>query len=318
MAIVKVQNRAHGIMYHHFHDEQKHIVGQGSISAESFNDMLDFYGKSHNIIGAEEFLRKSETGTLSPSDVCLTFDDGLLCQYDVAYPVMKDRGLTAFWFIYTSPLDGVMERLEIYRHFRSLMFPDIEDFYAAFFSIVSAHDTEAMKAMQCYNPDEYLKEFPFYTPNDKRFRYMRDVGLGEKKYNVIMDKMLEMYRYDIEKNSQILWLSTDNMRDLRQQGNIIGLHSYSHPTVMIKKNYSEQLKEYATNKRQLEEVLKEEIVAVSYPCNSYNSDTLKCMKELGMKIGFRANMAEVCLAEYLYEYPREDHANIMKAMEVAR
>ena len=181
MDSIKVQSKAHGIMYHHFHDNQKHIVGQGSISAETFNDMLDFYGKDHNIIGAGEFLQKSEAGTLSPADVCLTFDDGLLCQYDVAYPVMKDRGLTAFWFIYTSPLDGVIEKIELYRHFRFSKFSDIEDFYSAFFNIVAANDPEAMAAIHSFDPDQYLKEFPFYTPNDKRFRYMLDRVLGVSK-----------------------------------------------------------------------------------------------------------------------------------------
>ena len=318
MDSVKVQSKAHGIMYHHFHDNQKHIVGQGSISAETFNDMLDFYGKDHNIIGAGEFLQKSEAGTLSPADVCLTFDDGLLCQYDVAYPVMKDRGLTAFWFIYTSPLDGVIEKIELYRHFRFSKFSDIEDFYSAFFNIVAANDPEAMAAIHSFDPDQYLKEFPFYTPNDKRFRYMRDRVLGVSKYNMTMDKMLETYQYDIEKNSQILWLNADHIKNLRRQGHIIGLHSYSHPTVMSDKSYLEQSREYTTNKRQLESVLNEKITAVSYPCNSYNSDTLKCMRELGIRIGFRANMVDVQLEDIRYEYPRQDHANIMKAMEAAK
>lgn len=318
MDSIKVQSKAHGIMYHHFHDNQKHIVGQGSISTETFNDMLDFYGKDHNIIGAGEFLQKSEAGTLSPADVCLTFDDGLLCQYDVAYPVMKDRGLTAFWFIYTSPLDGVIEKIELYRHFRFSKFSDIEDFYSAFFNIVAANDPEAMAAIHSFDPDQYLKEFPFYTPNDKRFRYMRDRVLGVSKYNMTMDKMLETYQYDIEKNSQILWLNADHIKNLRKQGHIIGLHSYSHPTVMSDKSYLEQSREYTTNKRQLENVLNEKITAVSYPCNSYNSDTLKCMRELGIRIGFRANMVDVQLEDIRYEYPRQDHANIMKAMEAAK
>ena len=318
MDSIKVQSKAHGIMYHHFHDNQKHIVGQGSISAETFNDMLDFYGKDHNIIGAGEFLQKSEAGTLSPADVCLTFDDGLLCQYDVAYPVMKDRGLTAFWFIYTSPLDGVIEKIELYRHFRFSKFSDIEDFYSAFFNIVAANDPEAMAAIHSFDPDQYLKEFPFYTPNDKRFRYMRDRVLGVSKYNMTMDKMLETYQYDIEKNSQILWLNADHIKNLRRQGHIIGLHSYSHPTVMSDKSYLEQSREYTTNKRQLESVRNEKITAVAYPCNSYNSDTLKCMRELGIRIGFRANMVDVQLEDIRYEYPRQDHANIMKAMEAAK
>lgn len=310
--------RAHGIMYHHFHDGHKHIMGQGSISAEKFDDMLDYYGKTHNIIGAEEFLHKSVNNTLLPMDVCLTFDDGLLCQYDVAYPVMRDRGLTAFWFIYTSPLDGVIEKLEIYRHFRFSVFPDIEDFYAAFFEMVSKKDVAAMGTMSLYNPDEYLKEYPFYTPNDKRFRYMRDVVLGETKYNAMMDGMIEQYQYDVDKNSQILWLNVDDIKKLHHQGHIIGLHSYSHPTVMIKKDYEGQKIEYGTNKHQLEKVIGEDVIAVSYPCNSYNTDTLKCMKDFEIKIGFRANMADVCLEELCLEYPREDHANIIKAMEESK
>ncbi len=308
-------NKAHGIMFHHFHDNCKHILGQGSISSETFDDMLNYYGKTHNIINAEEFLNKSISHTLLPADVCLTFDDGLLCQYDIAYPVMRERGLTAFWFIYTSPLDGVKEKLEIYRHFRFSMFADIEEFYSAFFDMAAKLHKNAMGAMKDYNQNEYLKEYPFYTPNDKRFRYMRDVVLGGEMYNAIMDKMVEEYRYDIDKNSKLLWLNADHIKDLHQHGHIIGLHSYSHPTVMEKKEYDEQKQEYGRNKIQLENIIQEEIKAVSYPCNSYNADTIRCMREFGIKIGFRANMADVCLEQSYFEYPREDHANILKAME---
>lgn len=308
--------RAHGMMYHHFHDDDKHIVEQGSISAEKFDDMLTYYGKTHNIISAEEFLYKSRKGSLTPKDVCLTFDDGLLCQYDVAYPVMKDRGgLTAFWFVYTSPFDGVMEKLEIYRHFRFSEFSDIEEFYKAFFELVSKTDEKAMEAMKEYPVNEYLKEYPFYTPNDKYFRYMRDRVLGEERYYALMDRLIEEYHYNVSENAKQLWLNEGHIRELHQQGHIMGLHSYSHPTMMINKDYAAQKKEYGTNKKWLEAVIGEEVSAVSYPCNSYNADTLRCMKEFGVQIGFRSNMADVVPKEAHYEYPREDCANIIKQME---
>ncbi len=310
--------KAHGIMYHHFHDEKKHIVGQGSISADQFNDMLDFYGKTYNIIGAEEFMHKSENESLQPTDACLTFDDGLLCQYDVAFPVMKNRGLTAFWFIYTSPLDGVKEKLEIYRHFRFSMFQNIEEFYKSFFDMAKEKYPDEMVLLKQYNPDEHLKESPFYTPNDKRFRYLRDAIFGVEKYNSLMDEMLVLHGYDIENNSKLLWLNERHIKNLRDNGHVIGLHSYTHPTVMTKKDYQEQYAEYSKNKEQLEKVIGEDIISVSYPCNSYNADSLRCMREMGIKIGFRANMADVCLEEQRYEYPREDHANILKVMEEKR
>lgn len=310
-----MSEKAHGIMFHYFHDGKKHAGGQGSISAEQFDKLLDYYEREHNIISAEEFLNKSIHKKLSNKDVCLTFDDGLCCQYEVAYPVMKDRGLTAFWFIYTSPLDGIMEKLEVYRQFRFSQFSDIEDFYSAFFEAAEKMYGKAAVTLEDYNSDGYLKEFPFYTSNDKRFRYMRDVVLGEKKYNSLMDSMIKEYEYDINESARLLWLNSNNIKELHQQGHIIGLHSYSHPTVMTNKDYEGQRKEYYTNKIHLEGIIGESIYSVSYPCDSYNIDTLNCMKELGITIGFKANMTDIYLENIQYEYPREDHANIIKKME---
>jgi len=306
---------AHGIMFHHFHDNKKHIIEQGSISSETFIQLLDFYSKRYHIISAKKFYEKSLSDSLEEKDVCLTFDDGLLCQYDIAYPIMEARGLTAFWFIYTSPLNGIMERLEIYRHFRFSKFADIEDFYEAFFKIAKREYNNVSKKLDEFDPNEYAKDFQFYTPNDKRFRFLRDDVLGEEKYNNLMNNMIKEYNYDINENSKLLWLNSNHIKKLHDTGHIIGLHSYSHPTVMTNKTIDEQCEEYGKNKQQLEHIIGENITAVSYPCNSYNDDTLKCMEEFGIKIGFRANMANVCLENKKLEYPREDHANILRQME---
>lgn len=143
-----MRKRPHGMMFHHFHDDERHIKGQGSISAEEFESLIDFYGKEHNIISADEFLFKSQHNALGENDVCITFDDGLLCQYDIALPVLEKKGIKAFWFIYTSPMDGALEKLEIYRHFRFSMYSDIEQFYEDFFRFVK-HDKDIQKKAEC-------------------------------------------------------------------------------------------------------------------------------------------------------------------------
>lgn len=304
----------HGIMFHHFHNKDKHIKGQGSITAEEFAEMLDYISEDLNILGAEEFLYKSENDKLDLSDVCITFDDGLLCQYDIAFPVLKRRGLTAFWFVYTSPLEGVIEKLEIYRHFRFSMFEDVEDFYASFFEMIMNSESDAYKALNSYNPDEHYKECPFYTPNDKRFRYLRDDILGPIRYNEIMDRMICDKGYNISRNADLLWMNPLHIKNLNNQGHIVGLHSHTHPTVMENLSYSEQRAEYEKNKSCIENTTGCPVISVSYPCNSYNDDTLRCMWEMGIKIGFRANMSEYNCKLPQYEYPREDHANILKEM----
>ena len=47
----------HGIMLHHFHDNKKHKVEQGSISKDQLKKVINFIGRK-NIINAEEFLIK--------------------------------------------------------------------------------------------------------------------------------------------------------------------------------------------------------------------------------------------------------------------
>jgi len=83
----------------------------------------------HNLIGAREYLEKFESAKLSENDICLSFDDALLCQYHIAIPILKERGIDAFFFVNSSVFTGNPDNLEIFRYFRTNNFSGIEDFY---------------------------------------------------------------------------------------------------------------------------------------------------------------------------------------------
>ena len=125
--------RPHLLMFHHFHNDI-HPVGQGSINAETFKLILNSVGKKYNLLSADIFYNRYISGKLNDYDVCITFDDNLRCQFDIALPVLKEFNLKAFCFIYTSLYTGSFEKLEIYRYFRSTRFNGFEDFYKAFFN----------------------------------------------------------------------------------------------------------------------------------------------------------------------------------------
>ena len=169
--------------------------------------------------------------------------------------------------------------------------------------------------MKDFDPKQYLKDFSFYTDNDRRFRYLRDKVLGQKRYYEMVDKMIEQSDYDIENSAKLLWMKEKELIDLHNHGNIIGLHSYSHPTSMVSKTKDEQKEEYNINKKQLESIIKEDVISVSYPCNSYDKDTLDFMNGIGIKIGFKANMTDIYYTNKNLELPIEDHANILKQMK---
>ena len=95
----------HGIMFHHFHGGSHH-KSQGSISSEQLVKIIEHYKKV--LIPAHDWAKKARSGTLK-NEVCLTFDDNLRCQYDIAYPILNRYGLTGFWFISTAIFDGRLD-----------------------------------------------------------------------------------------------------------------------------------------------------------------------------------------------------------------
>ena len=303
----------HGIMFHHFHNDT-HQVGQGSLSAEDLDEMIEYLGPKR-IVGAEEWMHGSKMNSLGANDICLTFDDALRCQYDIALPVLEARGLTAFWFVYSSVFEGNIEPLEVYRYFRQQAYASVEAFYLAFEKELARSDYAELFVEKTadFEPRSYLSDFPFYTDEDRRFRFIRDDVLGPIRYNEIMGSMLANAGYQPRALAPILWMDDACVKRLDDEGHVVGMHSYSHPTRLTDLPKEEQSKEYHRNFRHLKKVLGHPVKSMSHPCNSYSEAILVMLEDLGIEIGFRANMAEIA-DRGVFEYPREDHANVLKEM----
>jgi len=84
----------HSAMFHHFHNKS-HPMGQGSLNESNLTDMLDWLRKRHRLISASDFKKRFESGTLSSDSICLSFDDALKCQYDIAVPNLEEYNLNA-------------------------------------------------------------------------------------------------------------------------------------------------------------------------------------------------------------------------------
>lgn len=298
-----------GVMFHHFRDAGRHPAGQGAISADQLVSILDLLEDRH-VLSAHEWLWRAERGRLRAQDRCLTFDDNLRCQFDVAGPVLAERGLTAFWFVSTRVLDGDIIPLEAYRYFRSTRFPDADSFYAAFDVMLAAEpDAAALDAAARAQPADYLREFPFYSDADRRFRFVRDRVLGAVRYDAIMQRMIELGGASLAELARGLWMGAAELRALHEAGHVIGLHSHTHPTQMARLSRAQQAHEYSQNHARLQHLLGVPPVAMAHPCNSYNADTLDVLRALSVRVGFRAN-AE--LASYsALELPRLDHVLLL-------
>lgn len=303
----------HSIMFHHFHNS-KHPEGQGSLSSDDFEQMIEWLTRKHQILNADEYLYKLENDDLKNNEICLSFDDALLCQSEIAAPILDRRGIKAFFFVYSSPFCGDPDPLEIYRYFRTTEFSNIDEFYDQFFLQAKVNHPESYdNALKEFDGKNYLSAFPFYTDNDKWFRYLRDLVLGKLKYEEIMNQLMINHQFNKELASKNLWMSNKNIQELHSNGHIVGLHSYSHPTTLHSLTMKQQEAEYGKNFDHLSSLLNTKPIAMSHPCGNYNEDTLRILNKFGIRIGFRSNNSVTHINSSL-EIPRNDHANIYKEM----
>ncbi len=307
--------RSYGLMFHHFVGRDKHLAAQGAISLDAFEKIIDRFIDNFNVLRAEEWVYKAENNKLTEGEVCVTFDDGLRCQADVALPVLKRKGLTAFWFVQSGVLVGDVGVLEVFRRFRNEYFPSVVDFYRSFFSVAFGPDSEkVIRQIKKKIPGEFLKDFEFYSEEDRVFRYVRDQVLEPQQYVDIMTSLIHSMKSDVKQLSQNLFVDKVLIKMLENEGHIFGLHSHSHPTCLAELPEKNQRMEYEKNYDILSEILMIPPFTMAHPCNSYNDETLKILRGLGIRIGFRSNMSKKNYSSL--EFPREDSANLLRDLNV--
>lgn len=305
----------HAIMFHHFHNHI-HEPAQGSLNENEFRKMIIWLSKRYTILNANEYQSKFELNTLSENEICFSFDDALKCQYDVAVPVMKDLGINAFFFVYSNIFSNNPDYLEIFRLFRTTCFKNIYDFYDKFFNLVNQKNPNLyMKQKLVFKKIKYLSDFPFYSCDDKWFRYLRDQFLSKKEYKEIMMYLMNQKKFNIENAKKNLWMSENDLIKIQELGHVLGLHSYSHPTKISELTKSEQASEFKRNYDHLSKIATNTIKVMSHPCGDYNKDTLNILESMNISIGFRSNMS-IKKINSKFEIPREDHSNIFREMNI--
>ena len=308
-------------MFHHFHDEEIHSKGQGSIDKDDFYKMINFIGRK-NILNADEFYEKFKNNKLKNNEVCLTFDDAIKCQIDVALPVLEELKIKSFFFVYTSMFQGKPDNLEFFRYFRMNYFNSVDEFYEEFYKVL---DKDCKSFFE--KNDNIIKEtkvkFPHYSISDIKFRLVRDNFLTKSQYEEKMFLMFKEKQFNHNDFSKKLFFQKRDLQKLNNLGHSIGLHSHNHPTLLEKLSYDEQKNEYEKCLSLISDILnkpKDEIKSMSHPCGSYNEDTLQILKELGIELGFKQLMTfepkkgMTKINNSFLEIARQDHADILKRM----
>lgn len=300
-------------MFHHFHKNEKEKFGQGSINSREFEKIIKYLKKNYEILNPDEWIYKLEKNKLKKKNICITFDDALYSQYKIGLKVLNKYKLKAFWFIYSSVFSGKLDEFEIHRKFRSVYFDDFEDFYYEFSKYIK-------NITDCFNDHKYRKFyldkkkfFSMYSDKDIKFRFLRDCVLTRSQFNKIILKMMNEKQTSKLKLSKGLWLKNHHLKKLSKDGHHICMHAYNHPYEMSKLSYENQWKELKRNFYHIKNTINKIPISISYPNGSFNNNTLKIIKELGIKCGFISSMKNYRkLKQKKYLLKRLDHSVLLK------
>ncbi len=300
-------------MFHNFHGKNFPYT-QGSISSSDFTSIIKYLKNNYNLIDPENYKNKLKEGKLKKKDVCLTFDDCLKSQIKIALPILNKFKIKAFFFIYSSIFGKKLDKFESYRDFRSITYKSINDFYFEFFDIVEKKFPLENKRFTFTFKKTYLQKFKFYSLNDRKYRFYRDVILTKKKYEKIMRILMLKKNYKIKSRKKKIIMNKTDVINILKDGHEIGLHSHTHPTRIDLMNKKKQIQEYKVNYIVLKKLTKKNIDSMSHPCGRYNQNTIKVLRNLNIEIGFRSNN-HIKKIKSCFEIPRIDHTEILNKLK---
>jgi peptidoglycan/xylan/chitin deacetylase (PgdA/CDA1 family) len=86
-----------------------------------------------------------------------------------------------------------------------------------------------------------------------------------------------------------LFLNVQQLRSIRRNKHVIGTHSCSHPTRMSACSWAQQIQEWGSSRKTLENILGEEVTVGSVPGGHYSKQVAQTAAEVGIRILFTSD-----------------------------
>lgn len=296
------------IMYHYVREikESKYPKIKG-LEVSGFCRQLDYLSDNFNLVKAEDVITCVRQGKKLPLKSCLlTFDDGYKDHLTYVLPELLKRNIQGSFFL---PVKPVVERelLDVNKiHFILASTENYSKLVKDFDAMCVEHGISDSE-LSSYK-EKYAVRSRYDIADVMYVKNVCQYVLPEGIRNAIVSKLFQIYVNKIEKDfANELYLSVDETKTLVESGMYVGSHGYRH-LWLDKENYESQSLEIDSSLKFLKDVgssTKDWIMC--YPYGSYNSDTLRILKDRNCAIGLttKVGVAEISLNSAL-ELPRFD------------
>lgn len=297
------------VMYHYIRDiaNNRYPAIKG-LDYSLFEQQLQFFVKNFHPVTMDEVLKAADgNGNLPENAILLTFDDGYIDHFTVAFPLLQKYKLQGSFFI-----PG--------RTFTENVLLDVNKIHY----ILASASTASLKEDLLNLLNQYRKIYPELPSNEHLYRQCAVKGRFDNEDTVFVKRVLqtaipENIRSEIagilfEKYvgvsenifSRELYMNRDQIRCMKEHGMFIGLHGYDHYWLG---NLSPQSmkKDIEKSLEVMEEFIDREAWVMNYPYGNFNHDVICYIAGQGCKLGLTTEVRQADLDEDgRYQIPRFD------------
>ena len=267
-----IRSRDHLIIlnYHRLRSPNNKILFDDGVfgpDAERFKVEMEWLKKETRLISEDELVENLYHNKKF-NEVCsmVTFDDGYVDNYDIAYPILKKLSIPAIYFI---PTKHISER--------SLGWWDIAAYLVKSTSLKRAYFRE-----KYLNLADKTKVIANIIHELKKMEASRVDG-----YLNELSTSLDIPIPSLEIQGEQL-MSWEQIKEVSENGITIGSHTHDH-VILSRQTLADLRCQVKKSKDILEEKLKRNIHSLAYPVGGYDHfdiETKKISESLGFKLGF--------------------------------
>ncbi|MCM1082964.1 MAG: polysaccharide deacetylase family protein [Clostridium sp.] len=297
------------VMYHYTRDlRHSRYPNIKALDLELFKQQLDFFEQNFAVIRMEDVLEAINGGKALPENaLLLTFDDGYIDNYTVAFPLLMERGMQGSFFIpcktftenvlldvnkihfviASAPIDRLLVDLKGLINEAVLEFPSIPS-YDELYAI-------------------YAEDERFDDKDTIFVKRILQTALPEKLRSRLSSILFEKYVGRSEADfSRELYVNHEQLRLMRKCGMFIGIHGYDH--CWLSNLTEEQMREDIDKALGImDEFIDRNAWVMNYPYGVYNEAVISHIKDKGCKLGLTTEARVVDLSlDDVYRFPRLD------------
>ncbi len=264
------------LLYHRILDDHSEYLNKGSVvhhPIKHFKKGIPYLRGNYQILGMDEVVHhmRMDIGFEKPS-LAITFDDGYLDNYTLAYPVLKKYGVVATLYL-TTGLIGTSERSWTDRIELSFLKTKEDSFSLP--AIFGNHKVQIKTKKEKEQANIKVSEALKLMPDGERKKLMRELF-----------EVLKLDGNGLENQTSRLMLNWDEVQKMAKDGILIGSHSHTHP-ILSQMPLQDAKEEIFNSKKIIEDNLGMKVKHFAFP-NGREEDFSEELRGYCREIGFES------------------------------